>query len=70
MGIETLSDTVGGLKSMETLHTLKDTVAENEIQSLGDTQLEENLKALHYQIIARQAEVKCEKLGDTSQRRK
>ena len=70
MGVEPLSDTVGELKGMETLHTLKDTVPENEIQSLGDTQLEESAKALHYQIIARQAEVKVEKLGDTTQRRK
>ena len=70
MGVETLSDKVFEVKGMETLHTLKDTVPENEIQSLGDTQLEGNAKALDYQIIARQGEVKVGKLGDIRQSRK
>ena len=50
---------------METLHTLKNTVAENKIHSLGDTQLDGNAKALYYQIVASQAELNCEKLVDT-----
>ena len=65
MGVEILSDTVGKLKNMKTLHTLKNTVAENKIHSLGDTQLDGNAKALYYQIVASQAELNCEKLVDT-----
>ena len=56
---------MGELKGMETLHTLKNTVAENKIHSLGDTQLDGNAKAFYYQIVASQAKVNCEKLGDT-----
>ena len=51
--VHTLADTLSELKCMETLHTLSDKVAENEVQSLGDTQLEVNAKALHYQMVAR-----------------
>ena len=49
---------------------MSDTVADNEVESLGDKQVEVNAKALDYQMADRQAEVKVEKLGDTSQRRK
>ena len=56
---------MGELKGMETLHALKNTVAENKIRSLSDTQLDGNAKALYYQIVASQAKVNCEKLGDT-----
>ena len=49
---------------------MSDTVAENEVESLGDTQVELNTKALDYQMADRQEEVKVEKLGDTGQRRK
>ena len=44
--------------------------AENKVESLGDTQVEESSKALDYEMHDRQAEVKVEKLGYTSQRRK
>ena len=44
--------------------------AENEVESLSDTQVEENSKALEYGITNRQAKVKVKKVGDTSQRQK
>ena len=40
---------------------MSDTVAENEVESLGDTQVELNTKALDYQV---------GKLGDIAQHRK
>ena len=58
------------LKGIETLDTLSDTVAEKAVESLGNKKVEVNAKALHYQMADRQAEVKVDKLGDTSQRRK
>ena len=48
---------------------MSDTVAENEVESLCDTQIEVNVKALDYQMADRKAEVNVEKLGDTSQHR-
>ena len=42
------------LKSIETLDTLSDTVAENEIESLGNKQVKVNAKALDYQMADRQ----------------
>ena len=67
--VHTLVNTVSELRGIETLDTLSDTVAENEVESLGDKQVEIKAKALEYQMAERQAEVKVEKLGDTSQRR-
>jgi len=58
--VHTLCDTLSELKGMETLHTFTVTAAKNDV----------NAKALHYQMVARQAEVKIEKLGETSQRGK
>ena len=52
--VHTLGNTVYGLKSIETLDTLSDTVAENEIESLGIKQVKVNAKALHYQMADRQ----------------
>ena len=37
--VHILGNTVSELKGIETLDTLSDTVAENEIESLGDKQL-------------------------------
>lgn len=54
---------------MQTFDTLSDTVAENEVDSLGDTQIEVNAKALDYQMADRQADGKVDKLGDIRQRR-
>ena len=68
--IHTLRNTVSELKGIETLDTLSDTVAEKAVESLGNKQVEVNAKALHYHMADRQAEVKVDKLGDTSQRRK
>ena len=45
-----LGDPLSKLKGIETLDTLCDTVAENEVESLGDKQVEVNAKALDYQI--------------------
>ena len=45
-----LGDPLSKLKGIETLDTLCDTVAENELESLGDKQVEVNAKALDYQI--------------------
>ena len=53
--VHTLGNTVYGLKSIETLDTLSDTVAENEIESLGNKQVKVNAKALDYQMADRQA---------------
>ena len=63
-------NTVSDLKGIETLDTLSDTVAENEVESLGDKEVEVNAKALDYQMADREADVKVEKLGAISQRRK
>ena len=52
--VHTLGNTVYGLKSIETLDTLSDTVAENEIESLGIKQVKVNAKALDYQMADRQ----------------
>ena len=52
--VHILGNTVYGLKSIETLDTLSDTVAENEIESLGIKQVKVNAKALHYQMADRQ----------------
>ena len=52
--VHTLGNTVYGLKSIETLDTLSDTVAENEIESLGNKQVKVNAKALDYQMADRQ----------------
>ena len=66
--VDTLGNTVSELKGIETLDTLSDTVAENEVESLGNKQVKVNAKALDYQMGVRQAKVKVEKVGDTSQR--
>ena len=66
--VHTLGDTLSELKGMETVQTLSDTVAENELKSLGGTQVKVNTKALNYQMADRQAKVKVENLGHTSQR--
>ena len=52
--VHTLGNTVYVLKSIETLDTLSDTVAENEIESLGIKQVKVNAKALDYQMADRQ----------------
>ena len=52
--VHTLGNTVYGLKSIETLDTLSDTVAENEIESLGIKQVKVNAKAVDYQMADRQ----------------
>ena len=52
--VHTLGNTVYELKSIETLDTLSDTVAENEIESLGNKQVKVNAKALDYQMAHRQ----------------
>ena len=46
------------------------TVAENEVESLGDTKNELNAKELDFKIANRKAEVKVDKPGDARQRRK
>ena len=46
--VHTLGNTVYELKGIETLDTLSDTVAENAVESLGDKQVEVNVKALDY----------------------
>ena len=46
------------------VHTLSNTVSELK----GDKQVKVNAKALDYQMGDRQAKVKVEKVGDTSQR--
>ena len=40
--VHSLGDTLSELKGMQTLHTLTVTVAEIEVELLGDTQLEVN----------------------------
>ena len=52
--VHILGNTVYELKSIETLDTLSDTVAENEIESLGNKQVKVNAKALDYQMADRQ----------------
>ena len=52
--VHILGNTVYELKSIETLDTLSDTVAENEIESLGNKQIKVNAKALDYQMADRQ----------------
>ena len=52
--VHTLGNTAYELKSIETLDTLSDTVAENEIESLGIKQVKVNAKALDYQMADRQ----------------
>ena len=52
--VHILGNTVYELKSIETLDTLSDTVAENEIESLGNKQVKVNAKALDYQMADKQ----------------
>ena len=66
--VHTLGNTVSELKGIKTLDTFRDTVAKEEVESLGDKQVKVNAKALDYQMGDRQAKVKVEKVGDTSQR--
>ena len=66
--VHTLGNTVSELKGIKTLDTFRDTVAKEEVESLGDKQVKVNAKALDYQMGVRQAKVKVEKVGDTSQR--
>ena len=68
--VHTLENAVSEQKGIETLNTLSDAVAENEVELLADKQVEVNAKALNYEMADRQTEVKVEKLGDTSQPRK
>lgn len=51
---------------MKTIHTLKDAVAKNQVESLSDTDVKVNDKALDCQIAVSEAEVKDKKLCDTS----
>ena len=67
--VHILGNTVSELKGIETLDTLSDTVADNEVKSLGGKQVKVNAKALDYQMVDRPAKVTVEKVGDTSQRR-
>ena len=53
--VHTLGNTVSELKGIETLNTLSDTVAENEVESLGNKQVKVNANALDYQMADRQA---------------
>ena len=53
--VHTLGKTVSELKGIETLNTLSDTVAENEVESLGNKQVKVNANALDYQMADRQA---------------
>ena len=53
--VHTLGNTVSELKGIETLNTFSDTVAENEVESLGNKQVKVNAKALDYQMADRQA---------------
>ena len=53
--VHTLGNTVSELKGIETLDTLSYTVAENEVESLGNKQVKVNAKALDYQMADRQA---------------
>ena len=46
---------------MQALLTLKDTVAENEVESLGETQDKVTIKVLDYKMVDRQEEVKIDK---------
>ena len=43
------------LKGIETLNTFSDTVAENEVESLGNKPVKVNANALDYQMADRQA---------------
>ena len=55
---------------MEAINTFNNAAAENNIESLGDKQVEVNFKALDYQMADRQREVKVWKPSYTSQRQK
>ena len=55
---------------MAQVFTPGDRRVEVEVETLSDTQVEVNAKALDYQMADRQAEIRVEKLGETSQRRK
>ena len=68
--VHTLGDTLPELKVMQRLHSLNDTVGENDGVSLGDTQVEINFKALDYEMTNNEEEIKLEIFGDTRQRRK
>ena len=48
--IHTLRNTVSELKGIETLDTLSDTVAENEVESLGNKQVKVNAEASDRQV--------------------
>ena len=66
----TLGDTLPELKVMQRLHSLNDTIAENEGVSLADTQVEINAKALDYEMTNKEEEVKVEIIADTRQRQR
>ena len=68
--VHTLGDTLPELKVMQRLHSLNDTIAENEGVSLADTQVEINAKALDYEMTNKEEEVKVEIIGDTRQRQR
>ena len=53
--VHTLGNTVSELKGIETLNTFSDTVAENEVESLGNKQVKVNANVLDYQMADRQA---------------
>ena len=53
--VHTLGNTVSELKGIETLNTFSDTVAENEVESLGNKPVKVNANALDYQMADRQA---------------
>lgn len=44
--VHTFGDTPSELNGMETFDTLSDKVADNEVESLGDSKVEVNTKAL------------------------
>ena len=48
--VHTLGNTVSELKGIETLDTLSDTVAENEVESLGNKQVKVNAEASDRQV--------------------
>ena len=51
--VHTLGDTLSELNGMETFHTLSYTVAENEVKSLCNTQVEVDTKAVDYPMASR-----------------
>ena len=57
-------------KGMETFNTFINLAAEKKVESFSDTEVKVNFKALNFQMVDRQKEVKVGKPGYSSQRRK